>query len=190
MLPVLRAVVYETVLGAVLVLVPLALALELFPGAPILPEWGQLAGFALALGGGVLWLWATAALVFLGRGTPFPLDPPRQLVVAGPYRWIRNPMHLGLAAFLIGEGLLFRSLPLTVFALVVAAALVFWEGRREERELDARFGERYARYREAVPAWLPRWGDVRRRAGGLGRRRRRPAAEPEPPIEWDEWGPR
>lgn len=135
---------------------PLAVALKAFPGASLPPEWVQIPGFALALAGALLWLWATVALVVLGRGTPLPLDPPRHLVLGGPYRRIRNPMHLGLAGVLIGEALLFRSLPLGIFALVVTAALVFWEGPREERELDARFGDRYARYRAAVPAWFPR----------------------------------
>lgn len=160
-------------LGGVLLVGPLALAWETFPGAPLLPEWGQVVGFVLAVPGGVLWLWAVVVLVALGRGTPLPLDPPRQLVVSGPYRWIRNPMHLGLAGVLLGEALLFRSIPLLVFAAVVAVALVLWEGPREERELADRFGDCYAAYRGAVPAWVPR-----RRAGGrLRSRRLRPAAD-------------
>lgn len=148
-----------------LILGSLVIALEALPPTPLLPEALQIPGLLLALGGGALWFWGAAALALLGRGTPLFLDPPRRLVVVGPYRWIRNPMHLGLAAFLAGEALLFRSIPLVVFAAAATALLVLGVVPREERELAERFGVRYERYREAVPAWLPSGEDLRRLRG-------------------------
>lgn len=152
----LRAFVYEAVLGVVLVLGLLALALEVAPRAPLLAEGVQPLGFLLALAGGGLWLWATVVLVDRGEGTPLPLDPPRRLVVAGPYRCVRNPMHLGLVAFFLGEALLFRSIALVAIVGIGAIGLWAYARWREEPVLAERFGARHAVYREAVPAWVPR----------------------------------
>src|SRR4051812_33802608 len=41
-----------------------------------------------------------------GRGTPAPYDPPRELVVAGLYRYVRNPQYVGVVLVVVGEALL------------------------------------------------------------------------------------
>lgn len=169
----LRALVYEIVIGVALVVGLLALALEAAPGTPLLAESLQPVGMVLALGGGALWLWATVVLVARGEGTPLPLDPPRRLVVSGPYRWLRNPMHLGLVAFFLGEALLFRSLVFVGIVVVGAAGLAAYARWREDPVLSDRFGARYAAYRDAVPAWAPRLEGARRAIRALGSRSRR-----------------
>lgn len=158
----LRAFVYETVLGVVLVLGLLVLALELGRGAPLLAEGVQPAGMALALVGGALWLWATVVLVARGEGTPLPLDPPRRLVDSGPYRALRNPMHLGLVAFFLGEALLFRSAAFVAIVAVGALGLVAYVRWREEAVLRERFGPAWDAYVGSVPAWVPRISDAGR----------------------------
>lgn len=168
-----RALVYEVVIGVVLVVGLLALALEAAPGTPLLAEGLQPVGLALALGGGALWLWATVVLVARGEGTPLPLDPPRRLVVSGPYRWLRNPMHLGLVAFFLGEALLFRSPVFVGIVVAGAAGLAAYARWREDSVLSERFGSRYAAYRDEVPAWAPRLEEARRAIGELGPRGRR-----------------
>lgn len=159
-------------IGVALVMGLLALALEAAPRAPLLPEDLQPVGLALALGGGALWLWATVVLVARGEGTPLPLDPPRRLVVSGPYRWLRNPMHLGLVAFFLGEALLFRSPVFVGFVVVGTAGLAVYARWREEPVLSGRFGARYADYRAAVPPWAPRLEEARRALELLGSRGR------------------
>lgn len=72
MLPAVRAIVYEAVIGAVLIVGLPFLSLSLEPAGPILPEEAQAAGLALAPAGGGLWLWATIVLVARGRGTRCP----------------------------------------------------------------------------------------------------------------------
>ena len=155
MIPAARAIVYEIAIGTLLIVGLPLVSLAIERGEPVLPEAAQLAGFALAVAGGALWLWATVVLVARGDGTPLPLDPPRTLVVSGPYRWIRNPMHLGLVAFFAGEALLFRSLVFLGFVAVLALGAALWS-RHEERELERRFGGAYRAYRDAVAGWLPR----------------------------------
>lgn len=153
-----RALVYELVLGVVIVVGLPLIALELGRNAPLLLEPFQTGGLGLALAGGGLWLWAVWTLVRRGDGTPLPLDPPRRLVTSGPYRFLRNPMHLGLLAFLAGEALLFRSVVMLAIVAALAVALFAYSRWREETELQARFGPAYQRYRQAVGAWRPRWG--------------------------------
>ncbi|MDC0667009.1 methyltransferase family protein [Nannocystis radixulma] len=91
-----------------------------------------------------------------GRGTPLPLDMANELVVVGPYRHVRNPMALGGlgAGFALGLGLG------STFTITYAiAGGVIWDAfvrPIEERDLHARFGEPYARYRDALRCWWPR----------------------------------
>lgn len=155
----------------------LALALEVAPRAPLLAEGAQPIGLALALGGGALWLWATIVLVARGDGTPLPLDPPRRLVVSGPYRHLRNPMHLGLVAFFLGEALLFRSPVFVGIVAVGAAGLAAYARWREDPVLSERFGARYAAYRAEVPGWLPRLDGAGRALRRLPSESRRVAGE-------------
>jgi protein-S-isoprenylcysteine O-methyltransferase Ste14 len=153
--PAVRAIVYEAAIGGFLIVGLPLLSLGLERGAPVLPEGAQAVGLALALAGGGLWLWATVVLVARGDGTPLPLDPPRRLVASGPYRWIRNPMHVGLIAFFAGEALLFRSIVFLAVVALLAVSAFLWS-RHEERELERRFDGPYARYRDSVPGWFPR----------------------------------
>lgn len=90
-----------------------------------------------------------------GRGTPAPIDPPGKLVITGPYRYIRNPMYLGILAILAGEALLFRALPLLYYLAVLAAVFHIFITVYEERALRRKFGKAYARYCEKVPRWIP-----------------------------------
>lgn len=157
-----RIVVYELALGFLLVIVPLWYALDHGAGLGILAEWVQLPGLVIALAGLALWLWATVELAVRGYGTPLPLDPPIHLVTTGPYARIRNPMHVGLVAFLAGIGLLFRSPAFLLYALLIAALAWAYARWVEVHALERRFGEVYRTYRARVPAWWP------------GARRRRP----------------
>lgn len=92
-----------------------------------------------------------------GRGTLSPVDPPRELVVRGPYRHVRNPMYLGVTMIVLGEVLLTRSTSLLLYwALWFLAVNVFVLGY-EEPALREQFGRSYDRYTAAVGRWIPRF---------------------------------
>jgi protein-S-isoprenylcysteine O-methyltransferase Ste14 len=97
-------------------------------------------------------LWEFAAR---GRGIPAPIDHPKQLVVTGLYRYVRNPMYLGVLLFLIGEALWFRSIGFLGYAIVwllfVHLNVLFYE----EPNLRRKFGDSYERYSRAVRRWIP-----------------------------------
>jgi protein-S-isoprenylcysteine O-methyltransferase Ste14 len=84
-----------------------------------------------------------------------PIDHPKQLVVTGLYRYVRNPMYVGVLILLLGEVMVFRSLDLLIYTIgwfvFVHLNVVVWE----ERLLRHKFGDSYARYRGSVRRWIP-----------------------------------
>jgi len=122
------------------------------------PDAARLAG-AIALGAPALVLMVWTVRLFAskgGGGTPAPWDPVPKLVVAGPYRHVRNPMLIGVIVFLFAEALLFGSPALAAWAVVFTAINAVYFPLHEEPGLLKRHGEAYARYRRNVPRWLPR----------------------------------
>src|SRR5438270_12240948 len=97
--------------------------LLLGPGAVLMVPSIWLAGVVpLALGVG-LYFWCAGAFTFIGKGTPAPIDAPKFLVREGPYQWVRNPMYLAVLSTILGEALLFHSLRLFGYALLVGVVV-------------------------------------------------------------------
>lgn len=98
-----------------------------------------------------LWLFATK-----GRGTPAPIDPPKRLVHRGLYRWVRNPMYLGIFAIVGSEALFFWSIHIVIYGVCLVCAVHLFVALYEESALSYQFGALYEDYKRAVPRWLPR----------------------------------
>lgn len=105
---------------------------------------------------GAIGLWSGAVMALAGRGTPVPFDCPSRLVVAGPYRVIRNPMVIAGLGQGVGIGVAFGSATIIVYALAGAPVWNWLVRPWEERDLCERFGDEYARYRQSVRCWIPR----------------------------------
>ncbi len=116
------------------------------------------AGWVVAAAGAAVMLACVWEFAWRGLGTPAPFDPPRRLVVSGLYRYVRNPMYVGLLLALAGEALLF---PQIARGLLLEAA-AFWAGATlfvllfEEPVLRRTFGGEYDNYRARVRRWIPR----------------------------------
>lgn len=93
-----------------------------------------------------------------GRGTPLPLASARTFVVSGPYRVVRNPMALAGITQGFAVGIWTGSAAVALYALAGAVMWHLLARPPEERDLAARFGAPFERYRRAVPLWLPRLG--------------------------------
>jgi protein-S-isoprenylcysteine O-methyltransferase Ste14 len=91
-----------------------------------------------------------------GRGTLSPVDPPKELVVQGLYRYVRNPMYLSVSTIVLGEALLARSLTLVLYWAIFFTAVNLFVILYEEPTLRRQFGESYERYTQRVGRWLPR----------------------------------
>ena len=114
-----------------------------------------ISGILLCLGGAALLFSGASYLVRRGDGTPLPFDPPKRMVVSGPYAHIQHPMLAGLSLIVFGEACWFHSLPLGVYAAAVALCAHLFVTLQEEPRLQERFGEDYAAYQAATPRWLP-----------------------------------
>jgi protein-S-isoprenylcysteine O-methyltransferase Ste14 len=113
-------------------------------------------GLLFIIAGGLIYLWCAWDFVFAGKGTPAPIDPPKELVVKGLYKRVRNPMYVGVMSLIFGQAMYFESTGLFVYAglvLLLFNAFVFFY---EEPALRRKFGDSYKRYCETVPRWLPR----------------------------------
>ena len=116
----------------------------------------QAAGLCLLAAGGCLFFGSLRRFVTEGRGTLAPWDPPRRLVVRGPYRYMRNPMISGVVLVLFGEALLLLSRSHLVWALIFLGINSVYIPLLEEPGLARRFGEGYREYCRHVPRLLPR----------------------------------
>ena len=131
-------------------------ALDLWGPVPARPwpimAWPSLASLTIGVA-----IYATCAWEFAtrGRGIPAPIDHPKQLVVSGLYRYVRNPMYLGVLLVLIGESLLFRSPSFLIYTLVWLALVHTFVLVYEEPTLHRKFGASYDAYRAHVRRWIP-----------------------------------
>ena len=113
-------------------------------------RYGGIVLIGLAIG---LILWA--ALLFRRAGTPIhPYEPSCVLVAAGPYRFTRNPMYLGMAGALLGAAVFMGSI--TPFVVIPAFMALITERfiLAEEAKLEAAFGRDYLEYKARVRRWL------------------------------------
>jgi protein-S-isoprenylcysteine O-methyltransferase Ste14 len=117
---------------------------------------------AVLLGlGALLVLEAFARFAFEGRGTPMPWAPPTRFVVRGSYRFVRNPMYVGVVALILGQALLLGREILLAWAAVAALVFHLFLVLHEEPGLRRRFGAEYEEYARRVGRWLPRLRSTR-----------------------------
>jgi len=125
-------------------------------------RWNQFLAVVPLLLGAAIYLRCVWDFGTTGRGTPAPIDAPRQLVVVGLYRYVRNPMYLGVLCVITGWAIFFRSWGILLYGSGLALAVHLFVVFVEEPHLRRRFGESYERYCRAVPRWTP--GRVYKRA--------------------------
>jgi protein-S-isoprenylcysteine O-methyltransferase Ste14 len=120
------------------------------------PEWLVLLAVVLIALGLTPLFESVARFIRVGRGTLVPTTPTEHLVVSGLYRYVRNPMYVGVLTALTGEALLFESRDLAVFAAIVWFGIHLFVCFYEEPTLTRRYGGQYLNYKRNVPRWLPR----------------------------------
>lgn len=116
----------------------------------------QAAGLIATASGAALAVWCILNFAIIGRGTPAPFDPPRRLVVRGPYRYVRNPMYLGASLALVGAALYYQTAALLAYVGVFLLLMHVFVVSYEEPTLRQAFGEDYDAYCRQVRRWWPR----------------------------------
>jgi protein-S-isoprenylcysteine O-methyltransferase Ste14 len=153
---VVRAVIYAA-LFIVLVLVYLTGRFLSWSGivAPATTGAPQVAGMIMVTIGTAIALWCVFTFVFLGKGTPAPFDPPRKLVIRGPYRFVRNPMYIGAGMTLAGAALFYESLSIFIYTCVFFLITHLFVVLYEEPTLRRTFGDEYEAYCRRTTRWWP-----------------------------------
>jgi len=149
--------------GTIAVYIPYHLVSSASERGSLLLGGFRYAGLALMLIGTLIYLRCAWDFTFAGKGTPAPIDPPKELVVKGLYKYVRNPMYVGVMCVILGQAVLFESLPLFAYAAFVFVVFNCFVLLYEEPVLREKFGESYRRYCDSVPRWVPT-GLLRRRS--------------------------
>ncbi|WP_285723937.1 methyltransferase family protein [Psychromicrobium xiongbiense] len=116
----------------------------------------RIAGAVIFAAASALGLWSALTMSTLGQGTPLPSAMPRELVIAGPYRYVRNPMAAAGIAQGASIGLMIDSWLVVAYAL---AGSLIWNTLvrpAEEVDLEQRFGAAFIEYRQRVSCWVPK----------------------------------
>jgi protein-S-isoprenylcysteine O-methyltransferase Ste14 len=113
-------------------------------------------GLVLVAAGAFVVLRAFVRFVREGRGTPAPIAPTEELVVGGDYRFVRNPMYVGVVTAILGQALVFLDAGVLAYGVLAWAVMASFVRFYEEPVLRERYGRQYEEYCRAVPAWVPR----------------------------------
>ena len=153
---VIRTITYASLfVGLVLICLPGHLLSRFGIVRPSAINLEQIAGMTIGVIGAGIALWCVVTFTFVGKGTPAPFDPPRRLVMKGPYRFVRNPMYIGADLVLVGTALFYTSILLlgyaVLFILVAHIFVVFYE----EPTLRRTSGTEYETYCRNVKRWWP-----------------------------------
>lgn len=141
--------------GTITILIPYGILTRNFVAVPsqwAMPQYLALLPALLGVSVYVRCVWDFASV---GRGTPAPIDPPKVLVVRGLYRYVRNPIYLGVLVVLLGEAAFFESWALLRYAIGVFLIFHLFVIVYEEPGLRRKFGESYGRYCRNVRRWTP-----------------------------------
>ena len=111
---------------------------------------------SLIISGLLFSAWSVWVQFKIGEGTPIPMMPTQKLVVDGPYAYCRNPMTLGMIIFYFGISVWIGSLSSIGLTLLFTALIIAYVKLVEERELEARFGEEYIKYKKRTPFLIPK----------------------------------
>ena len=149
-----RAITYAALfIGFVLVYLPGRFARWSGIVAPATTGAPQVAGMILVAIGTAIVLCCVLTFVFIGKRTPAPFDPPRKLVVRGPYRFVRNPMYIGAGMTLAGAAVYYQSLSIFIYTGVFFLITHLFVVLYEEPTLRRTFGNQYEAYCSRVNRW-------------------------------------
>ena len=116
-------------------------------------------GWPVLLLGLTVLLWCVRDFYVLGKGTLAPWDPPKNMVVVGLYRYVRNPMYIGVLGTVVGWSMIAGSPLMAAYAATVAIAFHLRVIFYEEPTLARMFGDEWTRYCNSVNRWWPRLPD-------------------------------
>ena len=142
--------------GTVAVYIPLRIVAN--RAGTFAPDWGawQIAALLPLSIGAAIYFWCLRDFAVRGRGTPAPIDAPRHLVVRGLYKYVRNPMYIGVLLVIAGWAMFLPSRRVLFYGVAVGLCFHLFVMLIEEPLLREKFGEQYQDYCRKVGRWVPR----------------------------------
>jgi protein-S-isoprenylcysteine O-methyltransferase Ste14 len=113
----------------------------------------RIAGAIVCLSGGMLAMWGRKTMMRAGTNV-LPTRPALAIVTDGPFRFTRNPLYLGNVLFYLGFAMIFNSAWLLALFFPLLLVLQWGIIQREERYLEAKFGDAYVAYKARVRRWF------------------------------------
>lgn len=111
-------------------------------------------GLLLMMVGSAAWMYCIGLFHIIGKGTPVPINSPKQLVATGMYRFTRNPMYMSVIVVFLGSFLFFGYVALLFYALLLWLFFHLFITLYEEPTLEKKFGKVYREYCQRVPRWI------------------------------------
>jgi protein-S-isoprenylcysteine O-methyltransferase Ste14 len=136
----------------VLILVPLSIEKKI----AVSSVYAFLAGVIIMPSGIYMMASTITGFIRIGKGTLAPWSPTRKLIITGMYRYVRNPMIIGVFTVLIGESITISSLNILIWAAIFFIINNIYFLIYEEIDLLKKFGDEYSEYKKNVPRWIPR----------------------------------
>ncbi|WP_024818905.1 methyltransferase family protein [Arthrobacter sp. 31Y] len=121
------------------------------------PSGAAPAGLVVLILASALGIASAVTMSSAGGGTPLPSAMPNRLVIAGPYKWVRNPMAVAGISQGVAVGLMLGSWLVVAYAVLGSLLWNYAVRPHEEADLEKRFGTEFQRYRDSVRCWIPRW---------------------------------
>ncbi len=153
-----KTIVWGTIFSFLALIAGPWLALQFDTSFPAVDLGGiRYAGIALMAIGIPFSLYCSAILFLPGANRPMPYDTGDDFVIEGPYRYVRNPFLLGIIITLLGETILMSRFAMFAYTFLLVWCVHFWVIFFEEPALLERFEDKYKKYKDAVPRWLPKF---------------------------------
>jgi len=137
-------------------IIPYLMAYKSWLPLPVKYSDWQWLGFLMMVAGLIMYILCVHRFGEEGQGTPAPIDPPRKLVIHGPYRFVRNPMYIAALCESGGITVQFASGSALIYTVCLWLAFHLFVTLYEEPHLKKVFGTDYEQYLKDVPRWLPR----------------------------------
>jgi len=118
---------------------------------------GNMLGLVVLVLGFSILMWCVRDFYVSGKGTLAPWDPPEKIVIIGLYRYVRNPMYVGVLFILLGWAIVAASPLVFGYALILYMAFHIRVIISEEPWAERTFGSEWIAYKSNVPRWLPRF---------------------------------
>ncbi len=113
-------------------------------------------GLVLLIAGVCLAIWTMVLFHKIGKGTLAPWAATKKLVIEGPFKYVRNPMIIGVLGVLSAEALILNSIIIFYWAVLFFIINCIYFKVFEEKQLERKFGNEYLEYKKNVPMWIPK----------------------------------